>query len=610
MRSHPTTAVHPVRQLAAMISDVVGWRLWTTFAVMIGSAMTSGLSIAMLVPLVQATGVDGAGGTGSWLSRAIAAVTGTRPSLELALALFVIVSAGHGALGWMQTRMIARVTQDVMGARRRALFAAICRARWAFIAARRSSDLLDALTRQNDRIGYATHAMLTLGVSGAVACVYVVLALSLSMPLTLLTLAAGALLTLALAPRRRQASRTGEALSAADAALHATLSNALASMKLVQSYNAAPRHLAAVDRELDRLRATHLSLVSGPVAIRLWFDLGAAAALAATAYVGIRYLAIPPAELVVLVVVFLRLTPQLSYLQVYYHGLLTDLPAVAAVSRLEAACTAAANRSIPTRGDIKPISWTRCALDDVTVRYGSITALDRVSMELHAGATVAIVGPSGAGKTTLADVMLGLLQPDRGCLRIDGHALADGALPHWRAQVGYVPQDPFLVNGTVRENLLWAAPEATADDIAAALERAAAGFVMALPDGLDAHVGDRGALLSGGERQRIALARALLARPRLLVLDEATSALDSENEALIRSALDRLRGEITVLVIAHRLATVQSADRIYVLDRGRVVEEGTWDQLIAKTHGRLRALSRTQHLDLEPGSPARQPALS
>ena len=595
--THPddTTVRHPARRLAATIRTIAGWRFSGTLAVMAGTALTSGLSIAMLVPLVQASGVDPAGAPASWLSRAIVTLTGTHPSLELALALFVIVSAAHGALGWLQTRMIAHVTQDVMAARRRALFAAICRTRWAFFAAQRSSDLIDALIRQSDRIGYATHAFLTLSVSSAVAAVYVGLALSVSLPLTLLTLAAGAILTLALAPRRRQASGAGEALSAADAALHATLADALASMKLVQSYNAAPRHIAAVERELERLRATHLRLVSGPVTIRLWFDLGAAVALATTAYVGLRYLATPASELVVLVVIFLRLAPQLSYLQVYYHALLTDLPAVAAVERLERQCLAQANRGISQSGDIAPLAWTRsCALEGVSVRYGAIEALDGVSLALEAGATVAVVGPSGAGKTTVADVILGLVRPDRGRLSVDGQELSDEALPRWRAQVGYVPQDPFLFNGTIRDNLLWAAPAAGDDEIAASLRQAAAAFVFDLPDGLETRVGDRGALLSGGERQRIALARALLARPRLLILDEATSALDSENDALIREALERVRGRLTVLVIAHRLATVRTADRIYVLERGRMVEEGTWDQLIANERGRLRALSTTQ----------------
>jgi ATP-binding cassette subfamily C protein len=419
-----------------------------------------------------------------------------------------------------------------------------------------------------------------------------------SIPLTLLTLAAGALLTWSVASRRRRASRIGEALTAADAALHATLSDALASMKLVRSYGAEPRHGAALDRAIGALRATHVGQASGPITIRLWFDLGASVALAAAAWVGIRQLAMHPAELVVLLVLFLRLTPQLSYLQVYYHGLLTDLPAFLAVSRLEQACAAEADQDAGAAEAGPALAWERAVtLDAVTVRYGDVRALDAVSIEVPAGATIAIAGASGAGKTTLADVVLGLLPPETGCLRVDGRPLSRDTLRAWRDQVAYVPQDPFLFNTTIRENLLWAEPGASTADLEAALRQAAAGFVFELPAGLDSPVGDRGSLLAGGERQRIALARALLRAPRLLVLDEATSALDSENERSIRDALDRLHGRMAILVIAHRLATVQTADRIYVLDRGRLVEEGTWSQLVARDGGRFRALWRAQRLD-------------
>jgi ATP-binding cassette subfamily C protein len=206
-----------------------------------------------------------------------------------------------------------------------------------------------------------------------------------------------------------------------------------------------------------------------------------------------------------------------------------------------------------------------------------------VNLVIRAGQTTAFCGRSGAGKSTLADILMGLLRPSAGRVLIDNTLLAGETIHHWRRSVGYVPQEPFLFNETVRANLLWAQPGATEQDLRAALRASAAEqFVDHLPSGLDTLVGDRGVRLSGGERQRLTMARALLAQPSILILDEATSSLDTENERLIQEAIHRLHGELTVVVIAHRLSTVRKADSIIVLNRGEIVEHGTWQSLLSR----------------------------
>ncbi|MGH7249000.1 MAG: ATP-binding cassette domain-containing protein, partial [Pseudomonadota bacterium] len=175
--------------------------------------------------------------------------------------------------------------------------------------------------------------------------------------------------------------------------------------------------------------------------------------------------------------------------------------------------------------------------------------------------------------------------------------LAPDELRKWREQIGYVASDTFLFHDTIRANLLWARPGATAQDLRDAIGAAAAGdFVAALANGIDTVVGDRGVTLSQGERQRLALARAWLRHPRLLVLDEATNSLDSETEAHVIAAITRRRGDLTVLMIAHRLSTIRCADLIYVVEDGRVVEQGTWSALAARSDGRFRALCEAQTL--------------
>jgi ATP-binding cassette subfamily C protein len=207
----------------------------------------------------------------------------------------------------------------------------------------------------------------------------------------------------------------------------------------------------------------------------------------------------------------------------------------------------------------------------------------------------ALVGPSGAGKSTLADVIMLLLAPLEGSLCVDGVVLADGAHSNWRASVGYVPQETHLFHDTVRENVRWIAPGSSDAQVLDALQLAGAGELIArLPHGLDTVIGDRGTLLSGGERQRLALARALLGRPHLLVLDEATSALDPESERAIRHTIAALTPTVTVLTITHRLTTARQADHIVVLDHGAVVAAGPWSSLIEGSNSRLAILWAAQ----------------
>jgi ATP-binding cassette subfamily B protein len=224
--------------------------------------------------------------------------------------------------------------------------------------------------------------------------------------------------------------------------------------------------------------------------------------------------------------------------------------------------------------------------DAVTFHYPSrpeVTALDRVSVRIVPGETVAVVGPSGAGKSTIFNLVLRFYDPVSGTVRIDGIDVRKVDLTALRSRVALVPQEVALFADTMAENIRYGCPGATRAEIERAAETAESmEFIARLPDGLDTNVGERGVTLSGGQRQRIAIARAVLRNAPILLLDEATSALDAESEAKVQQALERIMGSRTTLVIAHRLATVQRADRILVLDQGRIVEEGTHQSLIAK----------------------------
>ncbi len=209
------------------------------------------------------------------------------------------------------------------------------------------------------------------------------------------------------------------------------------------------------------------------------------------------------------------------------------------------------------------------------------TVIQDVSFDIEAGDYVGIVGPTGAGKTTLIKLLMRFYDVDRGSIQVDSHDIRDVTVESLRESIGYVSQDPFLFDGTIGENVAYAHPDAHEEEIIRAAELAGAwDFIRELPDGLDTRVGERGVKLSGGQRQRVSLARAIMKDPAVLVLDEATSHVDNETEVLIKNSLNQLIAERTTFAIAHRLSTVRNADTILVMDDGRLVEEGTHEELL------------------------------
>ena len=256
------------------------------------------------------------------------------------------------------------------------------------------------------------------------------------------------------------------------------------------------------------------------------------------------------------------------------------------------------------RGDVKALELTRdIELCDVSVQYAGSEkpSVHRVSMTIKKGESIAFVGASGAGKSTLVDTLIGLLDPTSGEIKVDGEPLEGERLLSWQRSIGYIPQQVFLSDDTMRRNIAFGLEDSEIDEerVLTVVRMARLHeHVKSLPEGLDTMVGERGVRLSGGQRQRIGIARALYSNPRVLVLDEATSALDGETEREIVDAMESLRSQCTMIVIAHRLSTVRGCDRLAYMDAGKLSDVGTWDELAARSPGfaHLVALSQTDKI--------------
>jgi len=285
--------------------------------------------------------------------------------------------------------------------------------------------------------------------------------------------------------------------------------------------------------------------------------------------VSIQSMGMPGPEVLLMLVLFARTVDHLNKGQRKYQQMVIDEHAL--WSLLDRIHGAEAQREVWT-GLATPTLTNEIALRDICFEYDHHTVFDGLSLEIPAGSITAIIGPSGAGKTTLVDLLTGLINPDSGEITVDGRPLSELDLQQWRHLVGYVPQETLLLHDSIRWNITFGDPSLTDAEVEQAMRDADIwDYVSAQPDGLDTSVGERGMLLSGGQRQRIAIARALVHHPKLLILDEATAALDVDTEAAIWSTISKLRGHTTVVGISHQPALASVADRIYRIEHQRAV---------------------------------------
>ncbi len=567
---------------------------------MVCLSLTEGVSLLMLVPLLQLVGLDVQQGILGRIAEFISSVfatIGIRPTLIAVLGFYVLIIAIYSLLKRWENSVGLTLQYEFVVHLRQRLYAAITNTKWLFFVRNRASDFTHALTIEMERVGAATYYLLNLIVTAIVAIVYIVFALKLSALITELVFLCGGILLLLLKGKTRVAEETGEGLSDAMSSLYAAVTEHLGGMKIAKSYGAEGRHAEMFGRLTERVRHMYTYAVQNQAEVNYWFDIGSVLILSLTLYVSFEVLSLPTSGVLLLLYLFARLMPKFSSIQQNFQSLANMLPSFTRITEMQKRCEAEAEPKIHKTGKIDLRNCIR--FDKVCFSYdrqGKSPVIIDLDVMLKAGETTAIVGPSGAGKSTIADLVMGLISPNQGQILLDGMKLTAEQTKAWREQIGYVPQDTFLFHDTLQANLLWAKPDANEEEMNQALKFAATEFVSGLPKGIETNLGDRGVLISGGERQRIALARALLRKPSLLILDEATSSLDSENEKRIRNAIENLHGRMTILLISHRLSTIRGADVIHVIEEGRVVESGPWNELIAR-NGRFKILCEAQGIE-------------
>ena len=574
--------VFRVFDFGRFVFRISGRRAWPAVFYLVLGSLTEGLSILLLVPLLAllAPGTD----TVTIPLPNVLSLDSAAPlqiGLPTALAALTGVVTLQALLMRAKTIYMADLLVDVIDKLRLDLFAAIGQARWGFLSSRRHADLHQSLTVEIDRVQMAVNQFLALMQTLVILAIYIWISLLISPMMTLVASGVGAAFLALLTPLRRRSSAYGALVTAQKQRQFRTVDAFLGGLKVIKSLTAEPRYVRRLDADLTDARGELHRYMSVASLAGALFQILSALGLCLFVYLALTVMRLPMAQLIVMIFLFMRIAPRFTAIQSYLQELMMNLEGYDEVQRVTRAC---ANEAEPPQTPGLGLLLNQMiTFRNVEFRYGpgQPAILSGLSLAIPARRITALIGPSGGGKSTIGDLILGLLEPDAGEIAIDGVLLSGADLRAWRRSVAYVPQDVFLMHDTIRENLRIAAPAADEAEMWKALDLAQAGeFVRRLDFRLDTIVGPRGSRLSGGERQRIALARALLMKPQLLILDEATSALDWENQNLIAKAIEGLRGRMTIITVAHRPSMISFADWVLAVARGRLVEAGVFSDLM------------------------------
>lgn len=466
--------------------------------------------------------------------------------------------------------------------------------RWYFFSSNKQGTLLNIFNRELTVVGNAFGAMALFFASLIQIFFLLVVPFYISWQVASISLGVAVLFLLPFILLGRVSYRLGILNTSSANRLTSVIHEGLSLAKIILGFGKQRKAMAGIEESFDQHRQAALRSQTITIAIpNLYRPLAVLMIVIALFFA--RKFNVPLSELTVLLVALLQVALAIGALAEQKNSLENFFPSYELIKAMR-------ERARTLRQDSGAIEFKglkeEITLEGVSFAYPQEPeVLSKVNVRITKGKMVAFVGGSGAGKSTLIDIIMGFHQPLSGRLAVDGIALRDFEIGSYRNYLGYVPQESVLFNMSIRDNLLWSNDEASQAQLRMACRQAGAEeFIKELPQGYDTIVGDRGVRLSGGQVQRIALARAILRKPQILILDEATSSVDSYSERLIQEAIEKIAGETTVIVIAHRFSTVKNADYIYVLKNGRIAEEGGYLQLMQR-EGEFANMARLQALE-------------
>ncbi|NOU80164.1 ATP-binding cassette domain-containing protein [Paenibacillus sp. LMG 31459] len=576
-----------------------GAKLYLNLSGMVISGLLESSAILLLVPMLGMAGIQLGGTAAAGLHLPMLGFISELPqttALLLVLGGYVLIVLCQNLISRSVAIRNVEIQQTYGRQLRYEVYSALLRAEWSFFLKKRTSDLINVMTTELARVLAGISCFLQFLTSLLFTLVQIGFAFWLSPKMTLSVLVCAVLLSLFSRRFIRKAKKLGSRSTELGKTYLGGITDQLNGIKDIKSNNLEHSRLEWLHAFTGEVKQEQLDYTRLRSNSQLLYKLSSTLLIAVFIFVSFRFMQAEGPNLLLVILVFTRLWPTFSTLQSLMEQLASVLPSFKQLQLLQDECLAAVEHDrVEGKEAVAPMILKHSLeARNVDFRYHPHEpeySLQNVNVSIPARKMTAIVGRSGAGKSTLVDLLMGLMQPETGEILADGAPITGDRLLSYRRSIGYVAQDPFLYNATIRDNLTMIKPDAEEAELWEALEFASsADFVRKLPDGLDTLLGDRGVRLSGGERQRLVLARAIIRKPSILVLDEATSALDTENEKRIQEALERLKASVTVIVIAHRLSTIRGADQILVIDQGRVIQQGIYSGLASEKGGMFSRL--------------------